>query len=102
MEHNRYIGPTAKFKEVFVFLHQKMPAIQVNFLPSRQYAEISRLAESGDSCGLTFHRFTPTSSNKQMVTAASLKMVAPLLRFPSTARQARVSSHVGARRRNCP
>jgi len=41
MEHNRYIGPTAKFKEFFVFSHQKSPASRVKLIPYQVYAEIS-------------------------------------------------------------
>jgi hypothetical protein len=41
MEHNRYIGPTVKFKEFFVFSHQKLPASGVKLIPCRVYAEIS-------------------------------------------------------------
>ena len=44
MEHNRYIGPTAKFKEFFDFLPQKLPASQVKRIAYPSYAEISRLA----------------------------------------------------------
>jgi hypothetical protein len=46
MEHNRYIGPTAKFKEFFGFLHQKLLAIRVNLLPCREYAEVSGSTKS--------------------------------------------------------
>src|SRR5207248_11656652 len=41
MEHNRYIGPTAKFKEFFVFLTQKSPVNGVKRKPHPTYREIS-------------------------------------------------------------
>jgi len=41
MEHNRYIGPTAKFKEFFAFSHQKLPASQAKLIPYPSYTEIS-------------------------------------------------------------
>jgi hypothetical protein len=44
MEHNRYIGPTAKFKEFFVFSHQKLPANGVKLILYQTYAEISGVA----------------------------------------------------------
>ncbi len=45
MEHNRYIGPTAKFKEFFVFSHQKSPASRVKLILYQVYAEISETAK---------------------------------------------------------
>jgi len=44
MEHNRYIGPTAKFKEFFAFSHQKLPASQAKLIPYPLYTEISGTA----------------------------------------------------------
>jgi hypothetical protein len=44
MEHNRYIGPTIKFKESFGFLQQKRPASQGKLVPCPEYAGLSGLA----------------------------------------------------------
>jgi len=44
MEQYRYIGPTVKFKEFFVFSHGKLPASGVKPIPCQVYAEISGIA----------------------------------------------------------
>src|SRR5262249_38138914 len=41
MEHNRYIGPTLKFKEFFDFLSQKLPASKVKLTFFRVCTELS-------------------------------------------------------------
>ena len=45
MEHNRYIGPTVKFKEFFVFSFQKLSVSRVKLIFCQACAEISANAE---------------------------------------------------------
>jgi hypothetical protein len=52
MEHNRYIGPTTKFKESFGFLQQKLPASRVNFVPCLEEAEVSDSAKYNGPAGV--------------------------------------------------
>jgi hypothetical protein len=70
MEHNRYIGPTAKFKEFFVFLPQKSLAIGVNFLPCQQYAELSDTAESCAPCAHELRSIRDKRNEKWSLAAA--------------------------------
>jgi hypothetical protein len=66
MEHNRYIGPAAKFKEFFVFLHQKSSASEVKLEPYPTFAEVSGPARFNSvAVWQEQNRLAPTPSTRQ-------------------------------------